>query len=230
MATSLPGHAAAGTGTPLPPFAAVVLTGGTGSRMGGVDKASVTVRGRTLLDHALAATEEAAHVLVVGPPVAVPTGVRVVREEPPRGGPAAGLLAGHDALTEAGVEWLVVWAVDMPRVTSVTVRRLLAAAGSPSDHHDGAVLVDPHGRRQLCLAVSVARLTDVRPPDGAHGRGLFRLLTDLDLVAVPALDDEAVDVDTWADLEAVATLGPCAPSRSPNQEGPRSSPSSSNPT
>lgn len=194
--------------SPRPEFAAVVLTGGTGERMGGVDKAAVRVRGRTLLDHALAATHGAAQVVVAGHEVAVPEGVRVVREEPPGGGPAAGLLAARDALRGADdggaeADWLVVWAVDMPRVTSGTVRRLLAAAVG----RDGAVLLDADGRRQLCLAVSTARIDAVRPPAGAHGQGLFRLLAGLDLAAVAAVGTEAVDVDTWADLEAVATLG-----------------------
>lgn len=179
----------------LPDFAAVVLTGGSGERLGGVDKAALVLDGRTLLDHALAATAGAAEVVVCGPSVAVPAGVRVVREHPPGSGPAAGLLAARDAVTRP---WLVVWAVDMPRVGSRTVRRLLAAAS----RGDGAVLVDGDGGRHLCLAVSAARLDDVRPPD-ASGFGLFRLLADLDLVPVAAVGDEARDVDTWADLEAL---------------------------
>ncbi|TKI64190.1 molybdenum cofactor guanylyltransferase [Nocardioides jishulii] len=182
----------------LPPtFGAVVLTGGTGVRMGGADKAAVAFRGRTLLDHALAATVEANEVVVVGPPTA---GVRTVREEPAGGGPAAGLLAGRDALSSEGVapEWLVALAVDMPMVTPATVRRLLVAA----DGHDGAVLVDAEGHRQLCVALRTSRLDDVRPAD-ARGLGFFRLLAGLDLAPVVAQGAEASDLDTWADVEAL---------------------------
>ena len=37
-------------------LAAVVLAGGTAVRLGGVDKASIELAGRTFLEHALAAT------------------------------------------------------------------------------------------------------------------------------------------------------------------------------
>ncbi|GGD12178.1 molybdenum cofactor guanylyltransferase [Nocardioides daphniae] len=185
----------------LPAFGAVVLTGGTGVRMGGVDKAGVVLHGRTLLDHALAAVEEAADVVIVGAPVAGRPEVRTAREEPAGGGPAAGLLAGRDALGATGAtEWLVGLAVDMPLVTPATVRRLLAAA--TEGDRDGAVLVDGDGRRQLCLALRTARLDDVRPSD-AHGLGLFRLLAGLDLAAVVAEGDEASDLDTPADVAAL---------------------------
>lgn len=182
---------------PVPAYAAVVLTGGAGERLGGVDKAAVVVAGGTLLERALEAAYEASEVVVVGHPVAVPEGVRVVREEPAGGGPAAGLLAGSAVVTAPRV---VTWAVDMPFVDSATVRRLLAAAGEPAAG-DGAVLVDEHGRRQLCLAVRRDALDRVRPVD-AHGVGLFAMLAGLELVEVPAVADEALDVDTAADLAA----------------------------
>ncbi len=49
---------------------------------------------------------------------------------------------------------MVVLAVDMPRVTPHTLRRLrLATAG-----HDGSALVDATGRRQLAMALDVGAL------------------------------------------------------------------------
>lgn len=179
------------------PHAAIVLTGGTGVRMGGADKAQITLHGRTLLEWALAATAEADEVVVVGPEGSAPPDVHFVREQPVRGGPAAGLLAGRDALPRA--ERAVLLAVDMPRVTPATVRRLLDAA----QDRDGSVLIDGRGRRQLCLVLSLARLDDVRPPDGATNLGLFKLLAELDLVDVAAEGDEGADLDTWAEVEAL---------------------------
>jgi molybdopterin-guanine dinucleotide biosynthesis protein A len=174
-------------------FAAVVLTGGTGARLGGADKASLDVGGRTLLEHAFDAVADAAEVVVVGP--SVPTGrpVTFTREDPPGGGPAAGLLAGRDALLHRP-EVLGVLAVDMPYVDARTFRRLreaLAAAGA-----DGAFLVDGTGRRQLAGVLVTDRLPE---PAHRHGLPLHRLLEPLDLVDVPALGREALDVDTWAD-------------------------------
>ena len=47
----------------------------------------------------------------------------------------------------------------MPHLTAATFRRLHEAAAG----HDGAVLVDPDGRRQLAFVVDPARLDAVRP-------------------------------------------------------------------
>lgn len=180
-------------------FSGVILAGGTAARMSGVDKAAVELDGRTLLDLAIDAFLDADEVVVVGSgPDSGPTTrpVTTVREDPPRGGPVAGLLTGLDALL--GRPRLVgVLAVDMPRVTAYTLRRLREA----SLGHDGAFLTDPDGRRQLAGVLDVRRLAQVRPaPEEQHGMALHRLLSPLDLALVPAIDDEAIDIDTWADL------------------------------
>lgn len=178
-------------------FAGVVLAGGTGVRMGGVDKAGVELRGRTLLELALEAFLDADEVVVVAPE-SVPTRrpVTQVCEDPPRGGPVAGLLTGVDALLRQP-RLIGVLAVDMPRVTPATMRRLRAAAAG----HDGAFLVDGDGRRQLAGVLDAAALAGVRPgPEGQHGMALHRLLAPLRLAQVSASGDEAVDIDSWGDL------------------------------
>ena len=106
-------------------YAAVILAGGTAVRMDGVDKAGVEYAGRTLLEHALAAVRGAVEVVVVGDTVPTSRPATFVREDPPHGGPAAGLLAGRDALL-ATPSYLAVLAVDMPRVTR---RHIPAAPG-----------------------------------------------------------------------------------------------------
>lgn len=177
-------------------WAAIVLAGGRAARLDGADKAAVEWRGRTLLEHALAALGEADEVVVVGDPIPTARPVAFTRERPRFGGPVAGLLAGRDALSSSP-ELLVVLAVDMPRVTAETVRRLHAAASG----RDGAFLVDATGRRQLAGVVRTARLDAVRPaPEEQHGMALHRLLADLDLAEVAAVGPEGRDVDTWADL------------------------------
>ncbi len=175
---------------------AIVLAGGTAARMGGADKASIELHGRTLLDWALDAVVDAGEVVVLGDWVRTERPVTFTREDPAQGGPAAGLLAGLDAFARPPA-WLVVLAVDMPRVAIETVGRLRAAA----EGHDGAMLCAADGRRQLAFVVDAARLRAVRPPyDQEHGLPLHRLLAPLDLVDVPARGDEARDVDGWADL------------------------------
>lgn len=178
-------------------FCGIVLAGGTAVRMDGVDKAGVELDGRTLLAHAIDAYVDADEVVVVAPE-AVPTArpVTTVCEDPPRGGPVAGLLAGVDALLlRPGL--VGVLAVDMPRVTATTMRRLREAAAG----RDGAFLHDDDGRRQLAGVLDARRLHDVRPgPEEQHGMSLRRLLAPLDLAEVAATGPEAVDVDSWSDL------------------------------
>ncbi|WP_148616123.1 molybdenum cofactor guanylyltransferase [Nocardioides rubriscoriae] len=182
--------------TPLDAYVALVLAGGQAIRLGGFDKASVEIDGRSLLAHALEAVIDASEVVVVGEQVSTDRPVTFVVESPRWGGPVAGLLTGLDALLRR-TPWVAVLAVDMPWVTSATFRRLRTAAVG----HDGAVLVDPDGRRQLALVVERDRLEAVRPDhEGQHNHPLHRLLARLDLVEVPAEGREHRDIDTWSDL------------------------------
>lgn len=178
-------------------FCGVVLAGGTAARMDGIDKASIELHGRTLLELAVDAFVDAEEVVVVGPAsVRTERPVTFVSEDPPRGGPVAGLLTGVDALLHRPA-LIGVLAVDMPRVTPATLRRLREAAVG----RDGAFLVDGDGRRQLAGVLDTARLAGVRPGlEAQHGMALHRLLAPLDLARVPATGDEAVDIDSWADL------------------------------
>ena len=182
---------------------AVVLTGGTGERLGGVDKAALEVDGVTMLERALAAVAAAGEVVVVGAPVPTTRPVTWALEDPPGGGPAAGLLAGLERF-EHPPDLVAVLAVDMPRAHAGTVARLTWAVEGDS-RADGAVLVDATGRRQTLAAVyRVSALSRAWPETrGAHGLSMRRLTEGLRLAEVPAVGDEARDVDTWADLRDV---------------------------
>lgn len=180
-------------------LAAVILSGGTARRLGGVDKSTVEYAGARLLDRSLAAVVDAEPVVVVGPPVPTERPLVFTREDPPLGGPVAGLLAGAAAVREAAggdpPEWTAVLAVDMPHVTSGTVARLRAAA---RDGVDGVVLVGPDGRRHLAAVIRSARLAG-HPP--GHGRSLRDFLSELGVVDVPAVGQEGRDIDRPEDLE-----------------------------
>jgi molybdopterin-guanine dinucleotide biosynthesis protein A len=185
-------------------LAAVVLTGGTGTRLGGADKAALEVAGVSLLERALAATVAAAEVVVVGHPVPTSRPVTWALEDPPSGGPAAGLLAGVDRL-KGDPDLVAVLAVDMPKVNPGTVARLTWAVEAAADA-DGAVLVGADGRRQVLAAVyRVSALVAARQPGPGteHGLPLRRLVERLRLVEVPTVGDEARDVDTWDDVRAL---------------------------
>lgn len=176
-----------------PSLAAVVLAGGTAARMGGADKAAIEHEGVTFLERAIAAVAAADDVVVVGDEVPTSRPVTFVREDPPLGGPAAGVVAGLGRLARPPA-YVVVLAVDMPLVTDATIGRVLDAAHD----RDGAVLVDDTGRRQPVLAVRREHLPGVGAD--VHGRSLWSLLEGLELAEVPALGGEATGVDTWADL------------------------------
>lgn len=180
----------------LTSFAAVILAGGRGARLGGVDKASVEVGGRTLIARTLDTVIDAAEVVVVGEPVPTDRPVTFTRESPRYGGPVAALLTGRDALLRS-TPTLAVLAVDMPFLSPATFRRLHEGAAG----HDGAVLTGPDGRRQLALVVDRERLDAVRPDhETQHGLALHVLLDRLDLADVLGTGDEHRDVDTWTDL------------------------------
>jgi molybdenum cofactor guanylyltransferase len=177
-------------------WAAVILAGGAGTRLGGRDKASVEYDGRSLLAHALEAVAGADDVVVVGPPSATPVRARFTRETPAGSGPLAGVHAGIASLGP-GFDLVVVLAVDMPGVTSETVARLRDAAATTP----GAWLADANGQRQLAGAIRpdlVTRLVaDTGPP---AGRPMRLLLEAEGTVTVVARGGEADDVDTWEDL------------------------------
>jgi molybdopterin-guanine dinucleotide biosynthesis protein A len=187
---------------------AVILTGGSAVRLDGTDKASIELGGLTLLEHALGALVDADEVVVVGDPVPTTRPVTFTREDPPGGGPAAGLLAGMRCFARRPT-WLVALAVDMPLVTSWTVRRLREGA-QRDPALDGAALIDEGRRIQyLCAVYSFAALEAARPPYGEeHGMAMKNLIAGLRVVHVPAVGSETQDVDTWADLMRLReTLG-----------------------
>ncbi|MGH3364963.1 MAG: molybdenum cofactor guanylyltransferase [Nocardioidaceae bacterium] len=194
--------------TPPQRLAAVILSGGQGVRLGGVDKASIEIDGLTLLEHALTSTAAAQEVAVVGPELPTTRPVTWTREEPHGGGPAAGLLAGLDALAERpGL--VCVLAVDMPRFSARTLGRLVDVLSVEGEDADAVCLVDDENRKQWLAAVyRYDALVAARPDDRSaeHGLSIRRLMLPLRIVAVPAVADEARDVDTWADLRDLREL------------------------
>ncbi|HET8589207.1 MAG TPA: NTP transferase domain-containing protein [Nakamurella sp.] len=195
------------------PDALIVLAGGAGRRLGGVDKAEVRIGGRSLLERALAAGAGRPTV-VVGPPRDLPPGVLSAQEDPPGGGPAAGVVAGFAALRELlsradgdeGVPALVgILAVDQPGVGADTLRRLaeaVRAGHSAAPHRPGGAVLVHRGRRQYAAGVFPVGALDwaVRQRRSWHGVALRSLVGGIVAAEVPAIGDEALDVDTDEDL------------------------------
>lgn len=185
----------------LSAFAAIILAGGQATRLGGADKASIEIDGRSLLDRALESVIDASEVVVVGHAVPTDRPVTFVLEDPRHGGPAAGLLTGRDCLLRR-FPTLAVLAVDMPHLTASTFRRLHEAAVG----HEGAALVGSDGRRQLAYVLETGRLDAVRPDrEGQHNLSIKALLAPFDLAEVAQVGREALDIDTWTDLRDAAS-------------------------
>lgn len=169
---------------------AIVLAGGRGSRLGGVDKASLELDGSTLLTRTLAAVSDASRVVVVGD-VDAP-GAVVVQEEPRFAGPAAAVGAG---LAEVTSPYVLLLGVDQPYVAEAIPVLVDAFA------RDGVIAVDADGRRQHLI--SLVDADALRRAVAAHASltdmSLRALLAPLDLVEVAVPLRSTLDIDTWHD-------------------------------
>lgn len=181
---------------------AILLAGGRGRRLGGVDKPLLRVGEARMVDAAVAAARAAgcAPITVVGSDPGLP-GVAAVREEPPFGGPVAGIAAALDAW---GVEGLapgrcLLLACDIPSA-GAAVRALLAA--DDGDDGDGALLVAADGRHRLValLATAALRAAVAALPDRGRDAPLREVLRRLRLREVVDAAAAGADVDTWEDL------------------------------
>ena len=179
-------------------FAAVVLAGGAGRRLGGIDKPGLLVGAFTLLDRALFATGPAKPIVAVGPQRPTERTVRWRREEPAGGGPVAALAAGLVDLP-ADID-VVVLAADLAGIGPDTVTGLRFALARQPDA-DGALLVDAGGHRQWLAGVWRINALRAALPAQPAGAALRAVLGGLTVVEVPARDDEAFDVDTQDDLD-----------------------------
>lgn len=180
-------------------FDAVVLAGGAGSRLGGVDKAAVELAGRSLLSWPLEAVRDARNLVVVGETVAaVPERALRVVEEPAGGGPAAASVAGLRAIRDAA-DWTCLIACDLPGA----VRAIQLLVGADAGDADGVVMAAPDGRRQWLLGRY--RTAALRAAADALGdpadRSMRALLGGLRLTTATAAEGVWRDVDTWSDHE-----------------------------
>ncbi|MFB2596579.1 DUF6457 domain-containing protein [Herbiconiux sp. P17] len=227
-------------------FDAMVLAGGRSSRLGGTPKAGLRVRGNSLLAATVASavSRGARRVVVVGAAdvseaaeVVVDVAEALVvlaREEPPFGGPAAGIAAGFAALAGASggqedSDFVLVLACDLPEVDGA-VGALLAAAHEHARLDrvdaaggtdavagaDGIVAVDDEGRPQQLLAMyrtpALAATVDRHRAAGdLDGLPVRRLVEGLNLEEVQVPRGSADDVDTWADAARHGIVAGAAP-------------------
>src|SRR5690625_82646 len=137
----------------------IIIGGGRSSRMG-EDKSALRIAGRTLLERTIDALNFSAEIWVVAAPCVLRErpnwpAVHFTLEDPPFGGPAAGLVAGIEALSaHANSEEVIVFPVDMPHVTSAAQQLAAVTLGELSTGApgvDGVVLEDASGWPQYLL-------------------------------------------------------------------------------
>lgn len=179
-------------------YAALVLAGGAGRRMGGAAKPLLPVAGVPMLRRVLAAVADAHPLIVVGPPELapeLPPGAVLTREEPPGGGPVAALAAGAAHLPAHGL--VLVTAADLPFLTAPAIAALAArVAGAGDEDRSGldaapragragvALFIDGDGRRQhLCAMWRVGALRAALPAQ-PHGASMRALLDGVDVAQV----------------------------------------------
>ena len=200
-------------------YAAAIIAGGRGRRLGGLDKSELVIGGRRIIERQLAVLGQ------VAPEVLVVTddhhrfrtsGLRVCGDDLPGAGPLGGL---HTALTRSPSPRTLVVAGDLPFLSAAFLRHL--AARTP--HADAVVPRNAAGLQPLCAVYDRGCADVIR---GRIERGRHRLVdlagclhvTEVGPDEVAAFDPDGMllfNVNTRADHEraiaaAAGNAGPDA--------------------
>jgi molybdopterin-guanine dinucleotide biosynthesis protein A len=173
---------------PTPPTFGLVLAGGLARRMGGGDKALLSIGGVTILDRVLACLSAQCAGIAINangdPKRFADTGLAVVPDNVPGFvGPLAGILAGLDwlAAQNNGIEWMVSVPGDCPFLPDDLVERLhqarrkmgagvpLACARSGEWRHPVVGLWPLALREDLRKALTVEDLRKIEIWTARHG-------------------------------------------------------------
>ncbi len=188
----------AGLSTSSRDVTVVVLAGG-GSRRFGSDKLGAPLHGSTVLETVVRSLPQDWPVLVVGPPRDCGRPVTWTREDPPGGGPLAGVAAGVAQVT---TDVVAVVAGDMPYAGPALVA-LVAALGTAPPDTGAVVAVDAHGvPNPLLAAYRTASLRRALPVPAANRPA--KVLLAVPHLAVVVTGRGGRDVDTRDDLHDLA--------------------------
>ena len=176
----------------------VVLAGGTSRRFGS-DKLGARLHGSTVLDTVVGSLPEGWPVVVVGPPRDCGRPVTWTRENPPGGGPLAGVAAG---VLRVRTPIVAVVAGDMP-YAGPALERLVAALRTAPPEVGAAVATDDAGFANPLLAAYRTSAARGALPIPAANRPAKMLLA-VPHVEVTVTGVASRDVDTPADLEDLA--------------------------
>lgn len=187
----------------VPGLDVIILAGGRGKRMGGIDKATVAVDGERLIDHLLdevSVLDALQQVIVVSSRnLQVRPGVKLTAEEPPFSGPVAAIYAGMEALQERAAERTAILAVDAPEAANLIpeLTEALDEAGA-----EAAVIREENGHLQpLCAVWHTESLwLAINELGETADRPVKALLGQANSVAEVAGTGEERDYDTLSEL------------------------------
>jgi molybdopterin-guanine dinucleotide biosynthesis protein A len=148
----------------------VILAGGKGRRLGGLNKALIAVGGEPLLDRARAALHVAESIALAGGSTmneASASGLELLPDAAPDAGQLAGLAAGLAWAESEGADWLLSTPVDAPFTTPAVFEALLKAAATGLD----AVIAEADGRTHWLSAIWRPKLAE-RALAACHGADL----------------------------------------------------------
>lgn len=183
--------------------------------MGPVDKLSLRYQGNSLLEWSLSACLTARKIVMIAPPsglqIPLPAHATRTSENPPFGGPVAGIAAGMAALSASESPWVLVLAGDLPEAPAA-VAALQRAVGDEPGVDAYAALASDGWRQPLLafyrresLAAALAGLDNVRDVS------VRRLVAGLRFCEVPLADRLVGDVDDPTTARSYGIEVPDAP-------------------
>ncbi|MDY5589548.1 MAG: NTP transferase domain-containing protein [Arcanobacterium sp.] len=193
--------------------ACITLAGGTGVRLGGVSKPDYQVGGVRLLDvayHAMQRVGFVGQLVVVAPEtVAIPSRAWRALEDPPQGGPLAGVQAGVQELAEfPGSALVALSTCDAPlspmlwkEQTAVCTKTVQGAV--PFSEVAVQLESSTERRTHLHYLLGVYWLADLRGLPYGRNRSVRSAFSALELAEVPDPESFCADVDTPADARAL---------------------------
>ena len=179
---------------------AIILAGGRATRLEGAAKPLLEIDGISLLRTATDAVDAAGclPIIAVGPSASDDPRLTWAREDPPFGGPVAGIVAGLENIETTQT---LILSADLPRAPEA-VSFLLEAAALGA-YADGLCLADDSGRPQWLIGLyrtSALRTAAAALPEEGANAAMRELLADLEIATVRAPPGVTADVDTWEDL------------------------------
>ncbi len=181
----------------------IILAGGRSLRLG-EDKILADLAGQSALDyllHRLLRALPQAPVIAVGKPRPSRCHPRWVREDPPEGGPVAGLAAGLAALPGSPApsdQWFMLLAGDLP-FAALAVPALLRA--TPQGNTALVAIDETHRRQPLLACYQRAAVAQILAATHVNGMAMHELLQKLRVGPVSVPPQSCWDIDTPEDLE-----------------------------